>query len=71
MENSVKLPPISLHPEGELIRGENTDDLLPIEVDTFDGKARLEWDPYASVSLFGQLPFSSSFSKSVSGLDRG
>jgi hypothetical protein len=71
MENSVKLPPISLHPEGVFICGQNTDDLLPIEVDTFDGKVGGEWDPYASVSPFGQLTFSSSFSKQASGLNRG
>ena len=64
MENSVKLPPISLHPEGELICGENTNDLLPIEVDTFDGKVRIEWDPDASVSPPGQLPFFHSVSQS-------
>ena len=59
----MKLPPISLHPEGELICGENTNDLLPIEVDTFDGKVRIEWDPDASVSPPGQLPFFIQFLK--------
>ena len=59
----MKLPPTRLHPKGELISGENTDSLLPIELETFDGKVRVEWDPDASVSPFGQLPFFIQFLK--------
>jgi hypothetical protein len=29
----------------------------PLEVDTFDGKLFVEWDPGASVTPLGQLPF--------------
>ena len=36
-ENSMKLPPTRLHPKGELISGENTGSLLPIELETFGG----------------------------------
>ena len=59
----MKLPPTRLHPKGELISGENTGSLLPIELETFDGKVRVEWDPDASVSPFGQLPFFIQFLK--------
>ena len=31
----MKLPPTRLHPKGELISGENTGSLLPIELETF------------------------------------
>ena len=63
----MKLPPRRLHPKGELILGENTDNLPPIEVDTFDGKVRVEWDPDASVSPLGQLPFFIQFLKIPNG----
>ena len=53
----MKLPPAPLHPKDEPISGEKTDNLLPTEVETFDGKVRIEWDPDASVSPFRQLPF--------------
>ena len=59
----MKLPPKPVHPQGELISGEDTSSLLPIEVETFDGKVRVEWDPDASVSPFGQLPFFIQFLK--------
>jgi len=29
----------------------------PVEVDTFDGKVHVEWDPMAAVTPIGQLPF--------------
>ena len=35
----------------------------PIEVDTFDGKLFVEWDPDASVTPLGQLPFFIEFLK--------
>ena len=59
----MKLPPKPFHPEGDLILSETSDILLPLDVDTFDGKARVEWDPDASVSPFGQLPFFIQFLK--------
>lgn len=43
-----------MHPKGEPIADENQDTLLPIEVETFDGKVQVEWDPDASVSPLGQ-----------------
>ena len=57
------LPPKTIHPEGELDVSKSPDSLPPVEVDTFDGKVRVEWDPDASVSPFGQLPFFIQFLK--------
>ena len=57
------LPPKPIHPKGETISDENQDTLLPIEVETFDGKVQVEWDPDASVSPLGQLPFFIQFLK--------
>lgn len=54
---------LTAHPEGE-------DKLLTkpivstaIEVDTFDGKVHIEWDPDATVTPMGQLPFFIQFLK--------
>jgi len=51
------LPPESTHPKGELNFPEKSAVFEPIEVDTFDGKVRVEWEPEARVSPLGQLPF--------------
>jgi len=53
------LPPNVTHPEGEDNRALKT----AIEVDTFDGKLHIEWDPGASVTPIGQLPFFIQFLK--------
>lgn len=53
----MKLRPKPVHPKGEILLAEKPDILAPIDVDTFDGKVRVEWDPDASVSPMGQLPF--------------
>ena len=37
--------------------------LEPIEIDTFDGKVHVEWDPETQVTPFGQLPFFIQFLK--------
>ena len=55
--------PTSVHPEGELNLPIKSDVLLPIEVDTFDGKVHVEWDPDAAVTALGQLPFFIQFLK--------
>jgi hypothetical protein len=52
-----------LHPEGEGRRPIETDENQPIEVDTFDGKVFVSWDPDASVTAMGQLPFFIEFLK--------
>jgi len=51
------LPPKRIHPpdESKLPIKVSESDLL--EVDTFDGKLHIEWDPNASVTPIGQLPF--------------
>jgi hypothetical protein len=53
----------SVHPEGELNLPTKSDVTLPIEVDTFDGKVHIEWDPDAAVTSLGQLPFFIQFLK--------
>lgn len=59
----MKLPPNSIHPEGESKSPVETTNTCPFEVDTFDGKVRVEWDPSASVTPLGQLPFFIQFLK--------
>jgi len=57
------LPPSSLHPQGEEKR--DTKQLLSeqIEVETYDGKLFIEWDPDATVTPLAQLPFFIQFLK--------
>ena len=57
------LPPKSAHPEGE--RSNVTQQTLSdqVEVDTYDGKVFVEWDPTAAVTPLGQLPFFIQFLK--------
>ncbi len=47
----------SIHPEGESSSQAVEAKELPLEVDTYAGKLHVEWDPDASVTPFGQLPF--------------
>lgn len=51
------LPPKTVHPKGEGNFPAKSEVFAPIEVDTFDGKVTVEWEPEASVSPLGQLPF--------------
>jgi hypothetical protein len=51
------LPPKPTHPKGEDKFPVKSDVFAPIEVDTFDGKVSVEWEPDARVSPIGQLPF--------------
>ena len=57
------LPPKSAHPEGEgsIIDRSTLSD--QVEVDTYDGKIFVEWDPNAAVTPLGQLPFFIQFLK--------
>jgi hypothetical protein len=57
MEYSMKLRPKPVHSEGEGDLCLKSDVFAPVEVDTFDGKVRVEWEPDAKVSPLGQLPF--------------
>ena len=57
------LTPKSAHPEGE---GSIIDRSIisdQVEVDTYDGKIFVEWDPNAAVTPLGQLPFFIQFLK--------
>lgn len=57
------LPPNTVHPTSEENLPTKSEVFAPIEVDTFDGKVRVEWEPEASVSPLGQLPFFIQFLK--------
>jgi len=60
------LPPATLHPQGEEKLPAKTaiaSAVEAIEVDTFDGKVHMEWDPDAMVTPIGQLPFFIQFLK--------
>jgi len=59
----MKWPKDTLHPLGEDKLPIETDKNQPIEVDTFDGKVFVSWDPEASVTPMGQLPFFIEFLK--------
>ena len=56
-------PPKPIHPKGEL--KELSKQLSPtsFEVDTFEGKVHVEWEPGASVTPMGQLAFFIQFLK--------
>ena len=64
----MKLRGSSIHPLGE---NQNTElsskhtqtDRPQIEIDTFDGKVHIEWDPDAELTPYGQLPFFIQFLK--------
>lgn len=53
----------ALHPEGEEDLPTEIDENQCIEVDTFNGKVFVSWDPNASVTPLGQLPFFIEFLK--------
>ncbi len=57
------LPPDITHPKGEALPVSKKAMIEAIEVDTFDGKVHVEWDPTAAVTPIGQLPFFIQFLK--------
>ena len=57
------LPPVSTHPEGESENPEKCSDDSHIELETFDGKIFVEWDPEGAVTPLAQLPFFIEFLK--------
>ena len=64
----MKLRTLPTHLEGEAKNSEitakiDTPDRIPIEIDTFDGKVHVDWDPDAALTPFGQLPFFIQFLK--------
>ena len=57
------VPQSSDHPMGEAVLPPKNKLLEAIEVDTYDGKVHIEWDPSAKVTPLGQLPFFIQFLK--------
>lgn len=57
------LRPNRVHPEDEDFSTSKKPLAGAVEVDTFDGKLHVEWDPTASVTPMGQLPFFIEFLK--------
>lgn len=57
------LPPPPPHSKSESKLLPKTSPATAIEVDTFDGKLHVEWDPTAAVTPIGQLPFFIQFLK--------
>ncbi len=55
-------PPKGTHPKGEQLPPSQTEHLTQ-EIDTFEGKVHVEWEPGASVTPMGQLPFFIQFLK--------
>ncbi len=48
------LPPKTTHPNGELSDFEKDPLSIKLEVDIFEGKVHVEWEPGASVTAMGQ-----------------
>ncbi len=57
------LPQKSNHPTGEQLPATRNPLSEAVEVDTFAGKLHIEWDPNATVTPMGQLPFFIQFLK--------
>src|SRR5262249_28843969 len=64
-----QLPKI-IHPEGALETEGFSEELNEWTVDTYGGKVHVEWDPQASVTPLGQLPFFIEFLKHGNLFDR-
>ena len=57
------LPPKPVHPKGEPSELGKQVAKAALEVDTFEGKVQVEWEPGASVTPMGQLAFFIQFLK--------
>ncbi len=57
------LPPKPIHPKGEQTELSQQMQPTSIDVDTFEGKIQVEWEPGASVTPMGQLAFFIQFLK--------
>lgn len=64
-----QLPQI-IHPAGETSASEIVEDLNECTVETYAGRVHVEWEPQASVTLIGQLPFFIEFLKHGQLFDR-
>lgn len=77
MDKKMKLPKLSTHPKGELVKPEEKVNYLPsctenydrLSVETFGGRVHVEWDPESSVTPLGQLAFFIEFLKMGNLLD--
>lgn len=73
----MKLPDLSTHPKGELVKPNKKTDYLSdcaeinarLPVETFGGRVHVEWDPDSSVTPLGQLAFFIEFLKMGNLLD--
>jgi hypothetical protein len=63
MDKSMVLPPKPIHPEGEDSLPKLNPLLEAVQVETYAGKLQVEWDPEATVTPMGQLPFFIQFLK--------
>jgi hypothetical protein len=54
---SQDIPRICVHPAGEQPLVEQDVVLAPATLDTWAGSVRVEWDPTAPLTPYGQLPF--------------
>ena len=61
----MKLSASATHQFGDIVNSEPQPNLLAknikLAVDTYGGRVHVEWDPQASVTPLGQLPFLLSF----------
>jgi len=49
----MTLPPQKTPPKGDSLSTSKKIQMKPLEVDTFDGKVHVEWDPAAAVTPIG------------------
>jgi len=66
----MKLPPATVHPQGEEEIPEKKALSTAVEVETYAGKVHVEWDPTAAVTPIGQLAFFIEFLKLGHRFDR-
>ena len=53
----------TVHPKGEVEKGENRWEGLESSLDTFAGKVQIKWSPGAAVSGLGLMPYFIEFLK--------
>lgn len=66
----MKQPPQKIHPTGAKKKEEGLEDFDKWVLDTHGGRVYVEWDPQASVTPIGQLPFFIEFLKQGDLFDR-
>ena len=58
-------PPNAIHPKGESYTENQLVKKELFSIDTFSGRVHVEWDPQASVTSIGQMPFFTEFLKTA------